>query len=113
MLAPTVVTVPTEATVAAVPMVAQEATVVVGPVDRPAVQHRPVGASGFAERFILTYKENVAPALPSRCRYKPTCSEYALESYRRYGFVKATLKTGWRLLRCNPLISRRSRIDLP
>ena len=60
-------------------------------------------ASRFAERFILMYRERVSPKLGSRCRYVPSCSEYGLESYRRYGFVRATGKTVWRLLRCNPL----------
>jgi len=60
-------------------------------------------ASRFAERFIRAYKERVSPSLGTNCRYVPTCSEYGLESYRRYGFVKATAKTAWRLLRCNPL----------
>lgn len=60
-------------------------------------------ASRFAERFILTYKERVSPSLGTNCRYVPSCSEYGLESYRKYGFVKATVKTVWRLMRCNPL----------
>lgn len=60
-------------------------------------------ASRFAERFILVYKERVSPSLGTNCRYVPTCSEYGLESYRKYGFLKATAKTVWRLLRCNPL----------
>lgn len=60
-------------------------------------------AARFAERFILTYKERVSPSLGTNCRYVPTCSEYGLESYRRHGFAKATAKTAWRLLRCNPL----------
>ncbi|MFQ5471775.1 MAG: membrane protein insertion efficiency factor YidD [Dehalococcoidia bacterium] len=60
-------------------------------------------ASRFAERFILTYRKKVSPGLGSRCRYVPSCSEYGLKSYRRYGFVRATAKTVWRLLRCSPL----------
>ena len=97
-------------------MVAAEAVVTVAeedPMDRPAAQQNLAGPAGIAERFILTYKENVAPSLPSRCRYEPTCSDYSLESYRRYGFVKATLKTCWRLVRCNPFMGRRTKVDLP
>jgi len=60
-------------------------------------------ASRFAERFILTYRERVSSRLGSRCRYVPSCSKYGLESYQRNGFVRATAKTAWRLLRCNPL----------
>jgi putative membrane protein insertion efficiency factor len=36
------------------------------------------------------------------CKYHPTCSHYAGEALRKHGFVKGSLKTAWRLLRCNP-----------
>lgn len=59
--------------------------------------------SRFAERFILTYKRRVSPRLGAHCRFEPSCSEYGLAAYRRYGFVRATAKTLWRIVRCNPL----------
>lgn len=68
--------------------------------------------SRFAKHFITTYKQCVSPGLRSDCRFEPTCSEYGLEAYRRYGFLKATAKTAWRVLRCNPL-SKRGKIDPP
>ena len=57
--------------------------------------------SRFAIRFIETYRERVGHRLPSRCRFQPTCSQYGLEAYRKYAFVKATRKTIWRIARCN------------
>lgn len=66
----------------------------------------------FAQRFIVTYKTRVSPGLGARCRFEPSCSSYALESYERYGFLTATAKTVWRILRCNPL-NRGPRIDRP
>ena len=36
------------------------------------------------------------------CRFTPTCSEYALEAYQKYGFFKGTALSVWRILRCNP-----------
>lgn len=45
----------------------------------------------------------ISPLLPNSCRYIPTCSEYSMEAYKRYGFVKGTILTSWRLCRCNPL----------
>lgn len=36
------------------------------------------------------------------CRFTPTCSEYALLAYEKYGFFKGTVLTVWRILRCNP-----------
>ena len=38
----------------------------------------------------------------STCIFYPTCSEYAIEAYKKYGFFKGTLLTIWRILRCNP-----------
>lgn len=68
--------------------------------------------SRFAERFIETYKQRVSPQLGARCRFEPSCSQYGLEAYRRYGFLKATGKTAWRLVRCNPW-NKGPRVDPP
>lgn len=45
----------------------------------------------------------ISPILPNSCRYVPTCSEYSMEAYKKYGVVKGTVLTAWRLCRCNPL----------
>ncbi|MFC1923838.1 membrane protein insertion efficiency factor YidD [Chloroflexota bacterium] len=66
----------------------------------------------FAERFILTYQLRVSPRLGAQCRFEPTCSNYALYAYRKYGFCKATAKTLWRLMRCNPF-NRGGGVDWP
>ena len=50
----------------------------------------------FYRRFLSGLKH--APC----CRFTPTCSEYALEAYQKYGFFKGTALTVWRILRCNP-----------
>jgi len=36
------------------------------------------------------------------CKYKPSCSEYSMQSFLKYGFVLGFLKSVWRFLRCNP-----------
>jgi putative membrane protein insertion efficiency factor len=36
------------------------------------------------------------------CKYHPSCSEYSSLAYREFGLARASLKTAWRLLRCNP-----------
>jgi putative membrane protein insertion efficiency factor len=36
-----------------------------------------------------------------RCKYYPSCSNYAATAIRRYGF-KGLLMSIWRVLRCNP-----------
>ena len=48
------------------------------------------------------YQRVISPALPSRCKYHPTCSQYAVEAIRRYGVLRGAVLAAWRLLRCNP-----------
>lgn len=51
---------------------------------------------------IRLYRRLVSPLLPQRCKYYPTCSEYAVESIETFGFLRGTVLALWRLLRCNP-----------
>ena len=52
--------------------------------------------------LIRFYQCCISPGLPPRCRYIPTCSQYAVEAIEKYGAAKG----GWlalrRLLRCHP-----------
>lgn len=36
------------------------------------------------------------------CRFRPTCSEYAIQAIEKHGVIKGTAKASWRILRCNP-----------
>lgn len=36
------------------------------------------------------------------CRYVPSCSQYAYQAISKYGIIKGTAKTLYRVLRCNP-----------
>ena len=56
-----------------------------------------------AIKLINWYKKEISPGLSPRCRYIPTCSEYAKECYEKFNFVKASYLTTKRLLKCNPL----------
>lgn len=38
----------------------------------------------------------------NNCRFYPTCSEYSIQAYKKYGFFKGTYLTIKRILRCNP-----------
>jgi uncharacterized protein len=58
--------------------------------------------SRLARAAIRGYQRFVSPALPRRCKYEPTCSSYALEAVRRFGFARGVVLAAWRLLRCNP-----------
>lgn len=48
------------------------------------------------------YQAHVSPALPPRCRFIPTCSQYALEAIEKYGAAKGGWLAVRRLLRCHP-----------
>ena len=56
----------------------------------------------IAIALIRFYQVCISPLFPPRCRFYPTCSQYALEAVEQYG----ALKGGWmafkRILRCNP-----------
>jgi putative membrane protein insertion efficiency factor len=51
---------------------------------------------------IVVYQRLISPALPRRCRYEPTCSNYAVQAIREYGILRGLVLAAWRLLRCNP-----------
>jgi uncharacterized protein len=51
---------------------------------------------------IRVYQRVLSPALPSRCRYEPSCSRYAAQAIEEFGILRGLLLAGWRLLRCNP-----------
>lgn len=36
------------------------------------------------------------------CKYNPSCSNYAIECYEKYGFIKGTFLSIKRIIRCNP-----------
>lgn len=60
---------------------------------------------------IRFYRRFISPLTPPRCRFYPTCSEYAILAIRKYGSIKGGIKAVWRILRCNPF--SRGGIDFP
>ncbi len=52
---------------------------------------------------IRLYKKFISPGLGHRCRFTPTCSEYAMEAIWVHGCVKGMILSVWRIARCNPL----------
>ena len=52
--------------------------------------------------LIRFYQRNISPAFPARCRFRPTCSAYALEAIQKYGAFKGGYLALRRLLRCHP-----------
>ncbi len=51
---------------------------------------------------IRLWQRVVSPLFGSRCRYYPSCSEYAAQAISQFGILKGLVLGVWRLLRCNP-----------
>lgn len=58
--------------------------------------------SRLALGLISLYQHTLSRVLPSVCRFKPTCSQYAFEAIQKYGFLRGTRLAVNRVLRCNP-----------
>lgn len=55
--------------------------------------------------LINFYQKNISPWLESkniRCKYYPTCSEYAKQAIQKYGMIKGSGLAIKRILKCNP-----------
>jgi uncharacterized protein len=51
---------------------------------------------------IRLYQRVLSPMVGERCKYYPSCSEYAAQAITRFGILRGLVLAGWRLLRCNP-----------
>ena len=52
--------------------------------------------------LIRFYQRSISPLSPPRCRFHPTCSQYALEAIQKYGALKGAYLALRRILRCHP-----------
>ncbi|ARI77379.1 membrane protein insertion efficiency factor YidD [Halobacillus mangrovi] len=52
--------------------------------------------------LIQFYRKGISPFFPPSCRFQPTCSEYGLEAFRRFGFIKGLFLTVKRISKCHP-----------
>lgn len=53
--------------------------------------------------FIRVYQRVISPLLGPKCRFTPTCSQYAIIALRRFGLIKGGWLTAKRVLKCHPL----------
>ena len=76
---------------------------------------RPPGAQ-WSNRAALAavgaYRASRAPHAPRRCRFTPSCSEYAQAVLARDGALVGGARVAWRLVRCAPWTPRGT-VDLP
>ena len=52
--------------------------------------------------FIKLYRVVISPLLPPRCRFHPTCSQYAIEALQRHGVIRGLALSFKRIIRCHP-----------
>ncbi len=53
--------------------------------------------------LIKLYQWILSPLLGPKCRFTPTCSNYALEAFKKHGVFKGFWLTVKRISRCHPL----------
>nr|WP_082019887.1 membrane protein insertion efficiency factor YidD [Berryella intestinalis] len=58
--------------------------------------------SNLAIFLIVAYRTVISPLFPGCCRFEPTCSQYGIIAFKRFGFWKALGLTTQRILKCRP-----------
>ena len=51
---------------------------------------------------IRLYQYSLSPLIGKKCRFVPTCSEYAHQAFRQLGFFQAMKLSCIRIFRCHP-----------
>jgi putative membrane protein insertion efficiency factor len=52
--------------------------------------------------LIKLYQLILSPWLGPSCRFTPTCSQYGLEAFKKYGVFKGFWLTAKRIAKCHP-----------
>ena len=60
------------------------------------------GLRWIAQGLIRSYQYALSPLIGNRCRFAPSCSEYAVHSIQLWGLRRGGWLTGKRLLKCHP-----------
>jgi len=55
--------------------------------------------------LVRVYQWTLSPLIGPTCRFEPSCSEYFIQSVRKYGAVKGTFRGILRICRCHPFHS--------
>ncbi len=68
------------------------------------MSERPQSLAGRLLIFIIRlYQILISPLLPPRCRFAPSCSQYAFEAIGRHGAIRGGLLALRRIGKCHPL----------
>lgn len=52
--------------------------------------------------FIRLYQLIISPLIGPRCRFTPTCSQYAIEAIQKHGMIRGFWLASKRILKCHP-----------
>jgi uncharacterized protein len=52
--------------------------------------------------LIKIYQWIISPWLGPKCRFTPSCSQYAIEAFKKYGILKGSWLAMKRISRCHP-----------
>ena len=52
--------------------------------------------------LIKLYQCILSPLLGPKCRFTPTCSQYGIEAFKKYGPIKGLWLTARRVAKCHP-----------
>ena len=52
--------------------------------------------------WLIKQYQKIPGDFHNACKYRPTCSKYAIEAYEEFGFFYGTFLTIKRILKCNP-----------
>ena len=75
-------------------------------VPRPASSTHGIEGTVIDRLFIAVlrgYKRWISPLLGPRCRFHPSCSEYAMQAIARFGALRGSWLAMRRIARCHPL----------
>jgi len=53
--------------------------------------------------MVVAYRATLARFTAGRCRFYPSCSEYAMRAIRDAGALRGLALAAWRVARCSPL----------
>ncbi|MDD5254827.1 MAG: membrane protein insertion efficiency factor YidD [Candidatus Omnitrophica bacterium] len=56
--------------------------------------------------FLTWYQRYLRGVLPASCRFSPSCSEYCIQAFRKYGLIKGAAKGMSRIIACHPFSGR-------
>ncbi|MCC6224344.1 MAG: membrane protein insertion efficiency factor YidD [Thermoleophilia bacterium] len=51
---------------------------------------------------VRAYRVTVGQFTGGRCKYHPSCSQYAIDAIALHGVARGIVLAAWRLARCNP-----------